>query len=74
MSENIHRPVQTLCWDCAKATGFCNWSADLRPVKGWTVKEVWKEQTGKGYLVIDCPEFERDAIGHGVKRYYKEDE
>jgi hypothetical protein len=74
MSENVHRPSYSLCWDCAKATGYCNWSAYLRPVKGWVAKEVWKEQTGQGYLVINCPEFVRDAIGHGVKRYPEEGE
>lgn len=63
---------QTLCWDCAKATGFCNWSSDLKPVKGWKVIPTQRELYGGIYnscIVLECPEFERDAINNGLKRY-----
>jgi hypothetical protein len=25
----------TLCWTCKRATGFCSWSHDFKPVQGW---------------------------------------
>lgn len=60
-----------LCWDCANATGGCFWSNSLEPVEGWTVEESNKDpKTGeyKSILVLECPEFIRDAYGNGMKR------
>lgn len=63
----------TLCWDCKNATGDCNWSKSLIPVKGWKATPTYnKHQTS--YIVKECPEFIRDARGGGLKRYRKEDE
>ena len=62
----------TLCWDCGRATGECSWSARLVPVEGWVAKPT-KKTTYSGeessYIVQECPQFVRDAIGHGAKRY-----
>lgn len=57
------RPIdqsQQLCWMCAKATGECNWSKKLKPVKGWTAKRVHHDKW-ESWLVKDCPEFEHDG-------------
>lgn len=56
----------TLCWDCANALGFCNWSQRLEPVEGWDAQWVPDKET---YHVSDCPLFIRDAVGGGLKRY-----
>ena len=58
-----------LCWNCAKATSGCSWSDSLRPVKGWTAKFI-KKNSSRPYdtwLVENCPQFEQDAIGGGMK-------
>lgn len=48
------------CWDCAKATGFCDWSSELKPIKGWdAVKVLRKGNDGETYRIFYCPEFER---------------
>lgn len=61
----------TLCWDCAKATGYCPWSSSLEPVKGWVVEQT-KRTTYSGeihsLIVYECPLFERDAYCSGLKR------
>ena len=79
MSENNTRrgapggkTIQSLCWDCAKATGGCSWSNYLKPVEGWNAvptKRATYYGTYQSNIVLDCPEFERDAYGHGMKRY-----
>ena len=75
MSENPkYQP--TLCWDCAKAIGGCRWSADLKPVKGWKIIPTKREAYGgifRSCIVLECPEFKRDAINGGLKKY-KENE
>ena len=57
----------TLCWDCKNATGNCSWSQELIPVKGWTAEPSEKEYGS--FTVQFCPEFIRDSIGGGIKRY-----
>lgn len=65
---------QTLCWDCRKATGACCWSesSGRSHVPGWTAVETKvrmnNDTYAPSYIVVDCPEFERDGIGGGVKR------
>ena len=75
MSESRYK--MTLCWDCAKAVGHCSWSADLKPVEGWTAtptrKKLRKDLEFESFVVYDCPEFKRDAFCNGLKRY-KENE
>lgn len=60
--------LYTLCWDCAKATdGGCTWSEKHEPVDGWDADE-----TGNGYMVGRCPEFERITWGYGFYRTWDE--
>ena len=63
----------TLCWDCRKATGGCNWSDHFKAVKGWkiipTQKIIYGGAGYKSCVVLECPEFERDGAGYGLKRY-----
>ena len=69
---NNHR--QTPCWDCAKATGGCSWSDhwEHSPVPGWNAIETrlkWNyEANDCSFIVIECPEFERDASNGGAYR------
>ena len=66
----------TLCWDCAKAVGKCSWSKPFRPVEGWEIIPTRKTTNdGRGYkscIVLKCPEFKRDGVGAGIKRYKEE--
>lgn len=61
----------SLCWDCQKATGGCDWSREFRPVEGWTAQAttlVFQATVGNrpvyyktsSFHVIECPEFEKD--------------
>jgi len=75
MKNNPYINDQTLCWDCANATGNCRWSEKLKPVKGWTAEKTLKHSSyGSGqvliesFIVRECPEFVRDCYGHGTKR------
>ena len=75
---------QTLCWDCANATGGCSWADHdtHTPVKDWTAIETKirihnpsiPDQHTRSYIVITCPEFIRDAEGHGTKRLNRADQ
>ena len=58
----------TLCWDCRKATtSECSWSDNHEPVEGWDADE-----TGNGYMVGRCPEFDRVTWGYGFYRTREE--
>lgn len=46
----------TLCWRCKNSLGFCSWSSELVPVKGWTAAKG-----NISYCVKSCPEFEPDV-------------
>lgn len=71
-NQHISRGKPTLCWDCAKAVGYCDWSEEFKPVKGWTAEKTEiKVQSGaniKSYVVTACPLFERDAYNMGQRR------
>lgn len=63
-AENAGR--DTLCWDCKKAmTGGCSWTnpEKVQPVEGWVAKK-----SRDGYIVADCPQFERDTYCLGRYR------
>lgn len=65
---------RTICWDCGNATGGCCWSESLTPVKGWNAirKDITgKENNEESYIVLNCPEFTRDARGYGAERMRK---
>ena len=69
----------TKCWDCARATGGCSWSDFFKPVSGWIAiptkinshKKQFDEKAkvNQSYIVIECPEFLRDAYAGGLKRF-----
>ena len=62
--------IMTLCWDCARACGGCEWSraVDPEPVPGWTARPTVNGNGTESYLVEDCPLFERDAWDGGTRR------
>lgn len=44
-----------LCWTCQRATGFCSWSARLKPVEGWNAKKVVLGDGNITYKIKACP-------------------
>lgn len=64
---------QTLCWECANATGGCSWSSEFIPVEGWKAVETKKNTLLSSYVVTECPKFKRDAIRNGLVRYKEGD-
>ena len=75
MSEETNRKTMlpaTLCWSCSKAIGGCNWSKSFKAVKGWRIIPTQKTAYGgvgyKSCVVLECPEFVRDAYKDGLKR------
>ena len=69
---NFMTTPKTICWDCAKYCGLCSWSKDAVPVEGWnavpTVKKPYHGEPLESFLVLNCPEFQRDAWDGGLKR------
>lgn len=54
----------SLCWDCANSTkSGCSWAENFTPVKGWEA-----EETKTGYLILKCPEFNRNSYEYGTIR------
>ena len=50
----------SICWDCANSTGFCSWSEDFTPVKGWEAEETiinYKDNPIPSYKVKKCQLF-----------------
>lgn len=64
----------TLCWDCEKATGGCDWSSLGEPIKGWDATTIKATGTKpyNTYVVHWCPEFKRDAYEGGARRTKRE--
>lgn len=56
---------QQLCFDCARASGFCPWSKNFSPVEGWTAKctniNNVSGQEVCSYHILCCPLFIKDA-------------
>ena len=58
--------TDTICWDCKKAMyGGCSWTdpETQEPVEGWTATK-----NSKGYLVRECPLFDRGTYACGMYR------
>lgn len=58
--------TDTICWDCKKAMyGGCSWTDPeiQKPVEGWTATK-----NSKGYLVRECPLFDRGTYACGMYR------
>ena len=69
----------TKCWECAKAIkNGCTWSDHLEPVEGWeaipTVKSQFRGDPLHSFMVVACPEFERDAWNGGAVRIGQNEE
>jgi hypothetical protein len=54
-----------ICIDCEKSGGLCPWSANLKPIDGWTATPLRKRYNDNyivdGYHVTACPLFEKTA-------------
>ena len=50
------------CWTCQRATGYCDWSANLKPIKGWDAKLVNYKDGGYTYRIKSCPLYLPDKI------------
>ena len=60
----------SICWFCKNATGGCDWSRGLIPIKGWTARPITIDKSDKGkkgqyikkskpsFRVSECPEFQ----------------
>ena len=69
-NKQLGRYTISLCWDCKNAVSGCCWAKENKPVDGWKAKFI-KAQNSKPYdtyLVINCPEFVRDAYDGGTRR------
>ena len=54
---------ETICWECSNATGFCSWSREHKPVKGWeAIPTEYSEgrKTVQSFIVQKCPLFSCD--------------
>ena len=53
-----------ICITCKNSCGLCAWSADLKPVKGWSATPIKKKQSAgvivDSFYITDCPQFEYD--------------
>lgn len=68
-----HNEKKQLCWDCARTSGFCSWSQELKPVEGWEAKPTMIRHMSRGgcennslyitnsYMVTSCPLFVKDG-------------
>lgn len=60
--ENIvnKRKGDTLCWECARACGHCDWSKHFKPISGWKAeKTVIEHSNCESFFVQKCPLFVR---------------
>jgi hypothetical protein len=62
---------ETLCWECARATGGCSWSREFIPVKGWKAKKTKIKDERyyryySSYLVLKCPLFVPDDFSKNI--------
>lgn len=56
--------IQTLCWKCARASGFCRWSKELKPMEGWKASGTQISNHNsecESYFVENCPAFMQDG-------------
>ena len=56
--------VATLCWKCARASGFCRWSKELKPMTGWEASGTQISNHNsecESFFVENCPAFMQDG-------------
>ena len=57
-----HQFKKQLCFECARAAGFCSWSRNLTPVEGWDAEPSnLGNSTGCSYRVEGCPLYIKDG-------------
>ncbi len=52
----LKRNKISICIDCEKSAGGCQWSAHLIPIEGWKASD--SEKYPGGYHIKRCPDFE----------------
>ena len=56
--------METICWNCQRATGGCSWSQNFKPVDGWKVQKTSIRESGvrnfESVKVLECPKFVED--------------
>lgn len=73
MPKAKNSEIASICWDCihsvpnTEGTHGCSWSRSFEPVKGWKAKsktnisaKSLKLRHHKTYIVLKCPQFEKD--------------
>lgn len=55
-ADNGIQGANTLCEECIRATGGCEWSDSFQPVPGWTVE---KGKYPSWVHILKCPKFEK---------------
>lgn len=56
--------MQSICFKCSNARADkCKKIRNGTPIKGWVAEET----KGGGYIVKECPRFEKDKTKHGVR-------
>ena len=56
---------EQICWYCKHSTGNCDWSATLKPIKGWVATRTQRIENGRivrSYKIRKCPQFEQDVF------------
>ena len=53
--QHTFKYSKQLCWTCQRATGFCSWSAFLKPVEGWDAEKVQYNEDDFTYKIKSCP-------------------
>ena len=69
--------ARSICWDCERACAGCSWSRRFKPVPGWNAlpaKLVQRDGPVSTYIVLECPQFKRDAYNYGMKWSNKSNE
>lgn len=62
--QNSGEARETLCFQCARATGGCSWSDELRPVRGWFARRGTVNGKPYSYSVFRCPEYRAEQRGN----------
>lgn len=71
---------EQLCWTCANATGFCEWSRKGKPVPGWDAEglivKLPDHRVMLSYDIMHCPKYRYDGKSvlnreKEMKEYYE---
>jgi hypothetical protein len=62
LNKNMAAGKPSICIDCKKSGGACDWSSKFKPIDGWKAKLV--PQTSRklaSFCVYECPLFEKET-------------